>query len=90
MNHVQKFGKWLIFGSAVTLLIAKIVVHYGLARQTVIFSTFAAFTLLVALFVATGLVLVFSAFTQRALVLFIMFLVFFGLAEYVVLLTGGI
>ena len=90
MNHVQQFGKWIIFGSAISLIIAKIVTHYGLAQQSTIFSAFAAFTLLVALFVAIGLVLVFSAATQRTLILLVMFLVFFGLAEYIVLLTGGI
>ena len=90
MNHVQKFGRWIIFGSAIALVIAKIMTHYGLAQNSVIFSSFAAFTLLVALFVSIGLVLMFSAYTQKASVLLILFIIFFVFAEYIVLLTGGI
>jgi hypothetical protein len=90
MNHVQKFGKWIIFGSAIVLLLAKIMIHFHFEQQTVIFSAFSSFTVLVALFVAIGLVLIFSAYTQRLLVLFIMFIIFFASAEYIVLLTGGI
>lgn len=90
MNHVQKFGRWVIFGSAIALVIAKIMTHYGLAQNSVIFSAFAAFTLLVALFVSIGLVLMFSAYTQKASVLLILFIIFFVFAEYIVLLTGGI
>jgi uncharacterized membrane protein len=90
MNHVQKFGRWIIFGSAIALVIAKIMTHYGLAQNSVIFSSFAAFTLLVALFVSIGLVLMFSAYTQKASVLLVLFVIFFVFAEYIVLLTGGI
>ena len=90
VNHVQKFGKWIIFGSAIALLFAKIMTHFDFASKTVVFSVFSSFTVLVAVFVAIGVVLMFSAYTKHAIVLLVLFILFFVIAEYIVLLTGGI